>query len=160
MYVHAYQSYVWNAIVSERIRLYGAEKPIPGDLVYDVKPDQNVTEAKAGDEDVVEVNADADAEANEPGIYHYVIFMSWRFHLTALIEEEQGPRQKRNRKPWEPPAVKTLTEEDVDQYTMFDVLMPLPGKDVAYPGGSLGEKYREYLRLDGLDPDNLVRKQK
>lgn len=56
--------------------------------------------------------------------------------------------------------MKTLTEEDVDKYSIFDVIMPLPGKDVAYPGGALGEKYREFLKLDGLDPDNLVRKQK
>lgn len=34
MYVHAYQSYIWNAVVSERIKL-SADQPIVGDLVYD-----------------------------------------------------------------------------------------------------------------------------
>ena len=67
---------------------------------------------------------------------------------------------RRSRKPWIAPRVKTLGQEDLDKYTIFDVVMPLPGKDVNFPGGDLGEKYREYLRLDGLDPDNLERKQK
>jgi tRNA pseudouridine13 synthase len=35
MYVHAYQSYVWNAIVSERIKTWGADRPIPGDLILE-----------------------------------------------------------------------------------------------------------------------------
>ena len=38
MYIHAYQSYVWNAIVSERVKMYGAESPVVGDLVYAEPP--------------------------------------------------------------------------------------------------------------------------
>jgi tRNA pseudouridine13 synthase len=53
-----------------------------------------------------------------------------------------------------------LTAEDLEKYSIFDVIMPLPGTDVAYPGGDLGEKYREFLRMDGLDPDDFVRKQR
>jgi len=34
MYVHAYQSYVWNAIVSARLKRYGSEAPVIGDMVY------------------------------------------------------------------------------------------------------------------------------
>jgi len=41
MYIHAYQSYVWNAIVSERLRVHGSDRPVLGDLVFE-KEDDNV----------------------------------------------------------------------------------------------------------------------
>jgi hypothetical protein len=53
-----------------------------------------------------------------------------------------------------------LIEEDLSQYTIYDVLMPLPGTDVAYPGGELGALYREFLTMDGLDPSDFSRKQR
>ena len=45
MYVHAYQSYVWNAIVSERIRTHGAERPVVGDLVFESESDSENLDA-------------------------------------------------------------------------------------------------------------------
>ena len=56
--------------------------------------------------------------------------------------------------------MKTLTTDDAHKYSIFDVIMPLPGRDVEYPGGPLGERYREFLKRDGLDPDNFIRKQR
>ncbi|KAF9008970.1 pseudouridine synthase [Cyathus striatus] len=136
MYIHAYQSYVWNAIVSERIRTYGADRPVVGDLVFEIP---------------VEVSQDMDVDVDDNAAERKVDL------------EEQGintSSRRKSRKPYVAPRVKTLTEDDIDKYTVFDVIMPLPGTDVAYPGGKLGERYREFLRMDGLDPDNFVRKQR
>lgn len=33
MYVHAWQSYIWNLVVSERVKLHGCTDPVVGDLV-------------------------------------------------------------------------------------------------------------------------------
>ena len=80
--------------------------------------------------------------------------------VDIFVRKNSGRSSKKSRKAWEPPKVKTLTAEDVDKYSIFDVIMPLPGRDVAFPGGQLGERYRQFLVADGLDPDNFERKQK
>ncbi|KAI5125015.1 hypothetical protein M0805_007439 [Coniferiporia weirii] len=128
MYVHAYQSYVWNAVVSERIRMHSADKPVPGDLVYEKEGGKATGDGKDEDEDMLDIDEDAG---------------------------DSNRSSKKAKRPWVAPRVKTLTEEDVDNYSIFDVLMPLPGKDVAYPGGTLGERFREFLKLDGLDPNSF-----
>lgn len=53
MYIHAYQSYVWNAIVSERIRDYGSDRPIVGDLVFDSSKDKDAMEVESTEDPVV-----------------------------------------------------------------------------------------------------------
>lgn len=35
MYVHAYQSYLWNAAASHRVKTFGAERAVAGDLVVE-----------------------------------------------------------------------------------------------------------------------------
>jgi len=138
MYVHAYQSYVWNAVVSERIAKYGAEKPVPGDLVFDIE----ATSKNRGNGDSFQKDEASDESSND---------------ADDALPKTFGRGHGRG---WEPPKVKTLTAEDLDNYSIFDVIMPLPGTDVAFPGGPLGERYKEFLRADQLDPDNFVRKQK
>jgi len=86
-----------------------------------------------------------------------VIIRRFRAHR-FLDEAASGGRSAK--KPWVAPKVKTLIEGDLDKHTIFDVIMPLPGIDVAFPGGTLGDRYREFLTADGLDPNNFHRKQK
>lgn len=60
------------------------------------------------------------------------------------------------------PKARVLTQQDIDAgtYTIFDVVLPLPGFATKYPEGRLGDRYREIIRADGLDPDDMFRKQK
>ncbi|XP_053874221.1 pseudouridylate synthase 7 homolog isoform X1 [Malaclemys terrapin pileata] len=91
MYIHSYQSYIWNNMVSKRIEEYGL-KAVSGDLVL-----------KGG---------------------------------TAVHIEEA----------------------DVDDYTIHDIVMPLPGFDVIYPKHKIGDAYKEMLAADNLDISNMRHK--
>ena len=46
----------------------------------------------------------------------------------------------------------TITEENLDQYTLNDVVMPIPGYKVSYPDHEeLKKIYIELLQADGLE---------
>ncbi|KAJ1733124.1 multisubstrate pseudouridine synthase 7 [Coemansia sp. Benny D160-2] len=108
MYVHAYQSYVWNAAVSARIRLHGFGGAVPGDLV-------------------IRAQAFSAADGKEEG-------------------EEEGASRV------EPTLV---TEDNMDQYTIYDVVLPLPGWAVKYPEHAVRDVYDETMKKDGLSPVEL-----
>ena len=137
MYVHAYQSYVWNAIVSVRLKRYGSEAAVVGDLVY------------------VDEDGKSASDTGEPGVRP----LRWLVSSTIVTGKEKAVADLWFKKP-KPKKVKALTKEDLSKFTIHDVIMPLPGTDVAYPGGELGELYQEFLRRDGLDPTDFHRKQK
>ena len=121
MYVHAYQSYLWNSVTSARIRLYGVSSPVAGDLVY-------------ASEDVQTQDAPVDKEGKPT-------------KESVLATSKLG-------------KVKVLTEEDKGEYKIQDVVLPLPGYSVTYPGGELGDMYRRMMAADGLDADDMFRSQK
>ncbi|KAF9357562.1 multisubstrate pseudouridine synthase 7 [Mortierella sp. AD094] len=115
MYVHAYQSFVWNNMLTERIRLFGTDKPVVGDLV-------------AEDKAALEVSDE--------------------------VEDNKGSSRGDHVR------AKVLTEQDVDQYTIYDVILPLPGHDIIYPTHAIGEKYKELMAKEGLDPHEMRRSNK
>jgi tRNA pseudouridine13 synthase len=57
----------------------------------------------------------------------------------------------------------TASEAESGQYTIFDVVLPLPGFDVEYPANACGEWYKTFMASEEggqLDPHNMRRKQK
>lgn len=130
MYVHAYQSYAWNCLATERVRRYGVEQPVVGDyvLLQDGDGQQAGEDASDG---VDAVGADAD----------------------DIEIDVVGGNVSRKR-------VKVLeTEADVRQFSIHDVVIPLFGSDVVPPtsGGWMAELYSETLARDGLTPETIQR---
>lgn len=103
MYVHAYQSFLWNHAASLRFEAYGADKVVAGDLVL---PPNSST----GSDD-------------------------W---LTSSDRIQ---------------AVRVVTGNDIEmsQYSIEDVVLPIPGSGTIYPENAVNKKTYESLALaDGV----------
>ncbi|OAY78955.1 Multisubstrate pseudouridine synthase 7 [Ananas comosus] len=111
MYVHSYQSYLWNHAVSMRVQKYGVSQVALGDLVY-CKDSSPV--------DMVKVDSSETEDDLNDG---------------SLLEEsgEEIPDEKVQ-------FVKTVDSEDLQKgtYTFEDVVLPLPGSRIIYPGNEDG----------------------
>ena len=79
MYLHSYQSYVWNKVTTKRVELYGFE-PALGDLVKKRKSNIFVKSDNEKDEEII-----------------------------------------------------VLNEQNLNEFTIEDVILPLPGHSVIYP---------------------------
>ncbi|KAI9730192.1 MAG: hypothetical protein M1834_005956 [Cirrosporium novae-zelandiae] len=131
MYVHSYQSLVWNVASSERWKRYG-DKVVEGDLVLVNEHKDKVTSEQ---EDTV----DAEGEV--------VIHPSGEDR--AMDADDRFERAR------------ALTAEEASSsfYTIFDIVLPLPGFDVLYPSNMV-EFYKSFMsseRGGGLDPFNMRR---
>ncbi|CAK9816368.1 Pseudouridylate synthase 7 homolog [Anthophora quadrimaculata] len=178
MYIHAYQSFVWNHMVSRRINEFGT-KPIVGDLVYenDIRNNDNEDDIVYDNENdfVTEDTADTNGKIskleNETSTDVEVKEMpEATAELTASIKEvtdatecylkidESTDKKKTTNEKNESedlynlPAVKTLKEEDLSNYTLADVLMPQVGWKVTYPSYAK-PWFDEFLAKDGLTTD-------
>ncbi|KAJ6104754.1 hypothetical protein N7523_011074 [Penicillium sp. IBT 18751x] len=139
MYVHAYQSLVWNFAASERWRLYG-DKVVEGDLV--IVHEHRDKDAKSDDAEPAST-VDADGE----------IIVVPQGADSAYAAEDAFTRAR------------ALTAEEVasGKYNIFDVVLPQPGFDVIYPANKMTDFYRTFMGSEqggGLDPFNMRRKWK
>ncbi|KAJ5578757.1 uncharacterized protein N7459_007721 [Penicillium hispanicum] len=138
IYVHAYQSLVWNFAVSERWRFYD-DKVVEGDLVLvHEHRDKEPTKAKPDDDGV-----DADGE----------------IIVVPQAEDSANPAEDMFMR------ARALTAEEAasGKYSIFDVVLPSPGFDVVYPPNKLTDFYRQFMGSEkggGLDPFNMRRKWK
>ncbi|XP_049351412.1 multisubstrate pseudouridine synthase 7 [Solanum verrucosum] len=126
MYVHSYQSYLWNHVASMRVQKHGFDQVVLGDLVYS-KEEYKVKESFVAEcEDVNDNNMDDYSNLDE-------------ISETDLPEERNIP-------------VKVINEEDLKSgtYAIEDVLLPLPGSRVIYPSNDIGEVYRDLSQKDGI----------
>ncbi|SJX64285.1 related to PUS7-Pseudouridine synthase [Sporisorium reilianum f. sp. reilianum] len=135
MYVHAYQSYVWNRLVSERIARFGSREAVEGDLVFADQSDDDVWHSEGA-------GADADDDADKDG---------------DDDDDMRNGTKPNSLAAWQRP-IKTLTAADIasSQYTIYDVILPLPGTSIELPRGWMCELYTSILAANSLTHAQLT----
>ena len=136
MYVHAYQSLVWNVAASERWKRFGSSV-IEGDLVL-VNDHTDKVEGVKKREDV-----DTDGEA--------VV-------LPATDDRATNPDDI-----FERARALTADEAESGSYSIFDIVLPSPGYDIIYPSNGIEKFYEEFMaseRGGGLNPHEMRRQWK
>lgn len=133
MYVHAYQSLVWNVMAGLRWKEHGS-KVVEGDLVLVREQADKV------DKTINPADVDADGE--------------------VIIQPDEDDRATNADDLFERARALTKEEAESGKYTIFDIVLPTPGFDILYPANAMAEHYKIFMaseRGGGLDPNDMRR---
>lgn len=135
MYIHSYQSLIWNEIASKRIQL--GIQLLRGDLVF------------ANDEKLSDFTPQLKEIIDDDGV-------------TFDDDEEDDEEKATDDVSAFKSMVKPLTDEDISsgKYSIFDLVLPLPGHDISYPTNESGKWYVDRLAEDDLSSEKLKSKHK
>lgn len=135
LYPHAYQSYIWNTAVSERIKKFKTQILI-GDIV---KKNTGTT--------ILEDNEIADDVGED---------------LANVIEEDENIEENEIQSQVEIDSDKIfyegfeyITQENINKYSINDVVIPLVGSKVKYPQNETKDYILNLLNLDNLTIDEF-----
>ena len=145
MCLHAYQSYIWNMAASERISQQGLSC-VEGDLVFiggsasAVDCSTMLEEECEAVDDVLE-NDTAAAMTSEVETHENE--QSAQIEVITTTTEVKSVKK---------PETHIVTAEDVASktYSIFDVVLPLPGHTVILPNNVIGQYMKDLLAKDGL----------
>ncbi|XP_062084512.1 multisubstrate pseudouridine synthase 7 [Humulus lupulus] len=128
MYVHSYQSYLWNHAASTRVQKHGTDHVVVGDLVY----------CKEHDIEKAKEIGNAECEEEDPND-------TLESHELDEISGTDLPEEKKN-------PVKAVTAEDIlnGNYTIDDVVLPLPGSRVIFPTNDIAQVYHDLAMKDTI----------
>uniref|UniRef100_A0ACD5T8N9 Uncharacterized protein n=1 Tax=Avena sativa TaxID=4498 RepID=A0ACD5T8N9_AVESA len=123
MYVHSYQSYLWNHAASMRVEKYGISQVIEGDLIYS---------KESHPEEAISVGT-SEADDGHANLSEIDI-------CSEILPEENIQ------------SVKIVDSEDLLKgiYSFEDVALPLPGSQALFPGNEVADIYHEMAKKDGI----------
>ncbi|CAL9219613.1 unnamed protein product [Arabidopsis halleri] len=127
MYVHSYQSYLWNNAASLRVTKYGTSQVVLGDLVS--------TKVNAEKRMVDSLTSEHNESSEEALDCDHV-------DDTAVVDL---PAERSD-------LVKVVSIEDLEAgtYLTSDIVLPLPGSRVIYPSNDIAEIYHDLAKKDGI----------
>ncbi|RXH82413.1 hypothetical protein DVH24_036754 [Malus domestica] len=128
MYVHSYQSYLWNHAASVRVKKYGTDQVVLGDLVY-CKGNETEKVTEVVSSECVDENGDDTLDPNDLGD----------------IADTNLPEEKLS-------LVKAVTAEDIQSgnYTIEDVVLPMPGSRVIFPENDIADVFHDLAKKDEI----------